>query len=547
MIPKLKSEKPLAAIFFVVVFVALFGFNHLIELRWEEPRRALVAMEMMLSGDYVVPHTVGLDYYNKPPVFNWVLVLFMKLFGSCEEWVVRLPGVLSLFATAFFSFKISKQYFDRNTALVIAGALLTIVDLMLFETIYSGEIDLFYMLVVALQALSIFHFSEKQSYWALFLVSYFLAAVGILTKGAPSLAFQGLTLLGYFIITKRFWKLFSIQHFTGIGLMIAMVGGYFWIYSKEGDVAVYLVGLFKDASQKSANESNSLGVLRAIGEFPFRLIHLMLPWSVFLPILFIKRAREQIKANPLAMFSVVFILANIIIYVLAPSLRIRYMYMFLPFLLIVIIPPALEFIKEKNVWVWFLTFIAVVIMVAGMALPVLPSFIPEFEWTACLLMGLVLFATGLVSFVKRKSTHSIWLFLPLLATIKLGFNAVVLPALPKLDPHLAYEQNMIEMIEKTDGEGFAIYDSPWPQPVDVSLMGHQLVNRTIDRPAIIHYQLPHYYTMQTGTVLQHNRNLESGKHYMAYRSRTERITNNIEELHSFPVPEHDDVILFRVK
>ena len=504
-------------------------------------------MEMMLSGDYIVPQTVGLDYYNKPPVFNWILALFIKLFGSCEEWVVRLPGILSLFATAFFSFKISKQYFDRNTAMIIAGALLTIVDLMIFETIYSGEIDLFYMLVVTLQALSIFHFSEKKNYWALFLVSYFLAAVGILTKGAPSLAFQGLTLLGYFIITKRFWKLFSIQHFSGIGLMIAMVGGYFWIYSKEGDVAVYLVGLFKDASQKSANESNGLGVLQAIGEFPLRLIHLMLPWSVFIPVLFIRKGRERIKENPLALFSMVFILSNIIIYVLAPSLRIRYMYMFLPFLLIVIIPPALEFIKENKVWTWFLTAIAIAVMVAGLALPVLPSFIPELEWAACLFMGLVLFTSGMVSLGNRKSANSIWLFLLLLATLKLGFNAVVLPALPKLDPHLAYEQNIIEMIEKTDGDGFAIYDAPWPQPVDVSLMGHQLVNKTIDRPAIIHYQLPHYYTMQTGTVLQHNRELESGKHYLAYRSRTERITDRIEELHSFPIPEHDDVILFKIR
>jgi 4-amino-4-deoxy-L-arabinose transferase-like glycosyltransferase len=46
---------------------------NIVELRGEEPRRAIVAMEMDITGEYVVPKINGWNYYNKPPLFNWVL------------------------------------------------------------------------------------------------------------------------------------------------------------------------------------------------------------------------------------------------------------------------------------------------------------------------------------------------------------------------------------------------------------------------------------------------------------------------------------------
>jgi len=40
---------------------------------WEEPRRCLVALEMTLTGDYVVPRLLGEPYLNKPPLQNWLI------------------------------------------------------------------------------------------------------------------------------------------------------------------------------------------------------------------------------------------------------------------------------------------------------------------------------------------------------------------------------------------------------------------------------------------------------------------------------------------
>ncbi len=78
------------------------------EPRGAEARRALVTFEMMQNGDMMKPYLHGHPYFNKPPLYNWVLAFFFTAFGSMSEWVLRLPGVLSLVLTSpsfLFSWK----------------------------------------------------------------------------------------------------------------------------------------------------------------------------------------------------------------------------------------------------------------------------------------------------------------------------------------------------------------------------------------------------------------------------------------------------------
>ena len=52
------------------------------ELRGEESRRAVVTMEMIFTDHYLAPTLHGLPYYNKPPVFNWVVWASSRLVGG---------------------------------------------------------------------------------------------------------------------------------------------------------------------------------------------------------------------------------------------------------------------------------------------------------------------------------------------------------------------------------------------------------------------------------------------------------------------------------
>src|SRR3954465_8025175 len=111
------------------------------ELRAEEPRRAIVAMEMILGKEWIVPKIHGWNYYNKPPFFNWIMALVFKISGSFNEPWVRMPSLLSFLLTSFLVFKTVSKYADKKTAFLAAVFLLTSVDIFFYGAVDTGEID----------------------------------------------------------------------------------------------------------------------------------------------------------------------------------------------------------------------------------------------------------------------------------------------------------------------------------------------------------------------------------------------------------------------
>ncbi len=199
------EQKNLLVAIAIIIPMAYFLQLNSYQLLFEEPRRALVALEMILSDNWLIPTTNGELYYNKPPLYNWVLIGLMKVFGTAE-WVVRLPSVLSVFATAFIHFRISRNYISEKAALLSALFYISSADILFFFSML-GEIDLFFAFIVYLQCVLIFHFYQQKKWHWLFISSYLLASAGVLTKGIPSLFFQGITILVILFINKDLKRL----------------------------------------------------------------------------------------------------------------------------------------------------------------------------------------------------------------------------------------------------------------------------------------------------------------------------------------------------
>src|SRR6478752_136859 len=80
----------------ILIVPALLWHLDLMPTLGDEAIRALVALEFVHKGDYITPTINGELYFKKPPVFNWVLLLFYNLGGKATEFFVRLPAVCSL-------------------------------------------------------------------------------------------------------------------------------------------------------------------------------------------------------------------------------------------------------------------------------------------------------------------------------------------------------------------------------------------------------------------------------------------------------------------
>src|SRR3984893_10032988 len=71
-----------------------------VELKHEEPRRALPAVHMLASEDWLVPRVGSIPFLRKPPMLHWLIALSFLATGTKSEWAVRLPSALATLALA---------------------------------------------------------------------------------------------------------------------------------------------------------------------------------------------------------------------------------------------------------------------------------------------------------------------------------------------------------------------------------------------------------------------------------------------------------------
>src|SRR2546423_8690329 len=75
-----------------------------IAIKGEEGRRILPAVEMLKTGNYIVPEVGGNPYFRKPPLVNWMVAASFRIFGARNEWTARLPSAVALLAGAVAPF-----------------------------------------------------------------------------------------------------------------------------------------------------------------------------------------------------------------------------------------------------------------------------------------------------------------------------------------------------------------------------------------------------------------------------------------------------------
>src|SRR3954470_9704684 len=80
----------------LLLFVPFLGAVHLFD--WDEINFAECAREMIVSGNYSLVQINFQPFWEKPPLFIWMQVLSMKIFGI-NEFAARFPNAMCGVAT----------------------------------------------------------------------------------------------------------------------------------------------------------------------------------------------------------------------------------------------------------------------------------------------------------------------------------------------------------------------------------------------------------------------------------------------------------------
>ena len=294
----------------------------------DEATRAMVSWEMILSGEYFTPSINGEYYFKKPPLYNWILIIFFKIFGY-SEFVMRVPNILALILFGYVIFHFNKSKFSRNQAILLGLMIISCLRVIFWES-YFAYIDILFSAIVYAMMMHIYKQFEKDSLVKLFLGAYVLTAFAYLLKGLPAIVFLGLSLLCLFLLKKSFKKLFSAAHFIGIGVFICILGSYYFLYQKTNGLDSIFTTLWNESLKRTASNSTILDTLKHIIVFPFEMSYHYLPWLLFIPFVFTEAGKKIFSDEPYFKYCLYLFLANIWVYWLSPNVYPKYILMLIP-------------------------------------------------------------------------------------------------------------------------------------------------------------------------------------------------------------------------
>jgi len=195
---------------FALGLVALFIGVYLLPLNFrplstpDEMRYGEIAREILVSGDFIVPHLNGLRYFEKPAGGYVLNAGAMALFGE-TNFAVRLMSSLSAGLAAWFLFCLLKRERGKQAATLAAFIFLTCAEVMgiftfsLLDGMFSGLIT---------GSLCCFYFTLKTDGWkrvGLLVLTGLFAGGAFLVKGFIAFAVPIIVMVPFLMIQRR-WK-----------------------------------------------------------------------------------------------------------------------------------------------------------------------------------------------------------------------------------------------------------------------------------------------------------------------------------------------------
>ena len=166
----------------------------------DEPRFALIAQDMLRSGDWLIPRVGGDLYADKPPLYFWLMAASMAVTSSLRVGFL-LPSLLAGVGTVLLVYDLLRRARGREVAL--AGAFVLLLTVQFIAMAREAKIDgvLCFVTMLSLYGLLRHLLLGPAPGW--FVAGWAAAGLGVITKGVGFLPL--LALLPFVLLARRGW------------------------------------------------------------------------------------------------------------------------------------------------------------------------------------------------------------------------------------------------------------------------------------------------------------------------------------------------------
>lgn len=288
-------------VFLVVIAIVFSGIaSHSL---WtpDEPVGAAIGRAMLESRDGVVPRLNGAPFLEKPPLYWWVQVPFLRVFGL-SAGSARLPSALFSCLTLFVTYRLGRRIGGPRAGMV---SLLVLGTTALFaEDASRAVVDPALMLFVTLTHSGFVVFADprgpaerRRGAWTIGVAS----ALAFLSKGWIALALGVLPPTLYLVFRHRRRGLRSLGELPWIALPLFAFLATPWVVALWWKMGWSAVGesLFSNLFGRflATNAGRVYGHRQPFWYYLPAIAFMLLPWSLTLPGLF-RRAQARRNEEP---------------------------------------------------------------------------------------------------------------------------------------------------------------------------------------------------------------------------------------------------------
>lgn len=426
----------------------------------DEGIRTLVALEMKHSGNFIVPTLNGEPYYNKPPLFNWMIIALSEVFGHYGEWPTRTLNLIFLAVFAATAFAYVKKFAEHVSPVAAALLVLTSGRILFWDSMF-GLIDICFSWVVFLNFMLLYQHGQRGQWSRFYGFSYALCAVAFMLKGLPAVVFQGISIP----VALAFFGKFRQQFFSrahGIALLVALmpVAAYYAAYASWVSLPKVFAVLTDQSLQRTATHHGWMRTVVHFFTFPWEQLYHFLPWSM-LGILFLHRRTMQVlRSNRFIFFNACMLAANLPVYWLSVEVYPRYLLMFVPLYnavaLYVLQSPSGAPVKLQ-MWTRR-TFVAMALLLtaACLAMPLFPGSTEVPQLQATWIGSSLLLAVFCLPVVRSEKNWVLNFALFLLAA-RVVFNLTLQPAREKTNDGNHVRKDVRRLIQANPGGNWYIF------------------------------------------------------------------------------------------